>query len=335
MKNKLLLLVLCCLPVLAQQKFTPDALGRVTDPAFRKLIKERGYTLVCSYDTLSLHPLQVCAPVLKEGKWLFMDLLGREVEPLPNLKQLTNRKTPGDGYKGIRKDFKGVDIVSFDNKQGVNLYGKVLLPPEFDNVFAYPRGIIAILNYKFSLYNYKGKLLTTTKYDCLKWYGPFLKAYKGDVFCLLNSQTGMPLNSEWYSDEKNFLNTLAAAKIDDAYIDYTVMLVNNGTHYFLLDENGAQLGDKYEYIAEVSGQYYMGYNGADCWLIDEKGNRVAKSVKYPGETSMLIDDKGKSLGHLYGVNMIAAVFLLRRKLTGTTTILTAGWRNLISRPMMR
>lgn len=320
MINKLLLLILCCLPVLAQQKFVPDAIGRVIDPAFQKLIKERGYTLVGIYDTVSRNPVLLYARVLKNDKWGFIDVQGREVIApqfthiedfsygrakvkdtngnyyLVNLKG----KTVSTGYESIREFNGGFAIVTSGDKEGViNPDGQQVLPLEFNEIRVYRKGILAICNEKFSLYNYKGRPLTPKPYDRLLWYGRFLKAYKGNTYCLLNSETGKPINNEWYAGESGFLSSLAAAKIDDAYIDHTVLLVNNGTYSFLIDEKGRQLGDKYEKIEEVYGPYYLGYSGNDQWLLDETGKRIAKikgyiESVYDGGNVFITDDDGRN-----------------------------------------
>lgn len=314
MKNSLLLLLalLCCLPVLAQQKFVPDALGRVNGPAFKKLIKERGYTLVGTYDTVSREPLQLYARVLKNNKWGFIDAQGREaIEPqfehiegfnfgLAKVKDTNGKyylvnlkgKPVSAEYESIQENSYGVAVVSSGNKKGaIGLDGRVAVPLKFDEILTYPKGIIAICNEKSSLYNHRGELLTPKAYDRLRWYGRFLKAYKGDTFCLLNSETGKPITNEWYSDKNDFLSSLAAAKIDDAYIDHTVLLVKNGTHYFLLDEKGNRISDEYEEIEQAYGPYsmwYVGHKDNEQWLLNDTGKRRAK-IKGDVE---FVDDQG-------------------------------------------
>jgi len=60
------------------QLFKPDKNGYIADPKFHKLIKERGYQLVETFDTVPVKPVIMAALVMKDRKWVVVDWNGKE-----------------------------------------------------------------------------------------------------------------------------------------------------------------------------------------------------------------------------------------------------------------
>jgi hypothetical protein len=143
MKTKFSLLSACIL--LANfthaQSFIPDAEGYVADPAFHKLIKTRGYQLVCAFDTLQRKPLIMVAMVIQNGKQLYIDNQGKLYAPKKpafepyvaeiNYDASADIVISGGGPSGNNK-FKEIEA---NGKYGIaSPSGKVLVSPQYSQI---------------------------------------------------------------------------------------------------------------------------------------------------------------------------------------------------------
>lgn len=147
MKPKFALLSACIL--LANfahgQSFIPDAEGYVSDPAFHKLIKTRGYELVCAFDTLQRKPLIMVARVIQNGKQLFIDNQGKLITPKkPAFEPYVpdaNYDATADiviaiGDQSGNKKFKQIEA---NGKYGIaSPSGKVLVSPQYSQIIDCP-----------------------------------------------------------------------------------------------------------------------------------------------------------------------------------------------------
>lgn len=64
------------LPAETMLNFTPDKSGFVTGADFQQFIKQRGFQLVSTFDTLTKKPLLLACRVMLDGKWKLMDTKG-------------------------------------------------------------------------------------------------------------------------------------------------------------------------------------------------------------------------------------------------------------------
>lgn len=101
MKHDLLLFFyLIVINSVNSQTFKYDRYGYVKDPEFRQLIKNRNYTLVSSFDTISKLPLDIVAKVIKDNKMYFLDCNGTEL-PYRDILAISIKKREEE----LNKDF--------------------------------------------------------------------------------------------------------------------------------------------------------------------------------------------------------------------------------------
>jgi hypothetical protein len=192
---KILIAVLLLPFIVNAQHFTPDKNGYVADPAFRKLIKQRGYKIVEPFDTTQIYPVKVLARAyFDDNHWAIIDLNGKEIErdsmpsaPAPNMtdagmmvaapqedNQVFTRpddynKNPAHKKLLYNKNYKEVtnDYIKFGVAE--NSTNTIIIPEVYDNIYFMDDNLtVASLNKKCGLFGLKGKQLTEIKYDAIE-----------------------------------------------------------------------------------------------------------------------------------------------------------------------
>lgn len=108
---------------LTAQTYKPDPNGYVANSKFHQLLKDRGYSLVCKYDTLSKNPLMLAAKVVYNGKSQFIDAKANIIpeDQIPGYSMYNGNMSMGDEVITI----SGNDYGRNDPYQQVNINGRL------------------------------------------------------------------------------------------------------------------------------------------------------------------------------------------------------------------
>lgn len=158
------------------QNFAPDRQGYISAPAFRKLIQQKGYQLVTTFDTVQRNPVLVAATVIKDGQRRKIDMKG---ELLPLAKEWSPAITGQKGY--VNDEIRIEEPAESRNKKPdpftqlyVNgkfgtedkLLKKTGLPAIYDGLEWWGNGVLQVkLSGKVGIALSNGNVLLPPKYD--------------------------------------------------------------------------------------------------------------------------------------------------------------------------
>lgn len=163
------------------QSFIPDAEGYVADPAFHKLIKTRGYQLVCAFDTVQRKPLIMLARVIHNGKQLYIDNQGKLYTPQkpafePYVAEV-NYDASADivissGAPSGNKKFRQIEA---NGKYGIaSPSGKVIVSPQYSQIQECPgcnlqRNLLLVeKNRKWGMISNTGTIIVPPTYENIR-----------------------------------------------------------------------------------------------------------------------------------------------------------------------
>ncbi len=172
---------------LSAQTFHPDKYGHVSDPKFLQIAKERGYTIIGSFDTIP-GTKQMAAKVRKNDTWVSVDLNGKEtplrgelgIYSMPAPKEW--KQNPGAfGGGGNQRVSPAAasgkpETFSLEGKTGLKLGNKVIVSAIYDNirVVTLNKNLFLIVEKDklYGLCDFQGKKLTPIEYNMIHEINP-------------------------------------------------------------------------------------------------------------------------------------------------------------------
>lgn len=188
-----LLSLFCCLclfNVCHAQTFIPDKDGFVADPAFKKMIADRGYQLVYAFRIFKEKPLVMIATVIKNDKWLTINNSGKVILNEEDAGRSTGI-SGNTGMSGSSDQKPGhADLTGRDPFEQVVVNGKYgtankktgengLLPVYDQLSFLQDRLVKIIVKNKAGLAYTNGKILKQPQYEELS--APLLSFEKQEI----------------------------------------------------------------------------------------------------------------------------------------------------------
>lgn len=147
MKSLLVTFAICLSLSALAQPFKPDAFGHVNGDAFKSFCKKQQYTLIGVFDSLPGDKKGMAAEVIKNGKWIYVDLNGKEFSDHKSLAQHYGFYTDPswyfidedpDGYSAPEViEMKGYPVTGTFNKNGQTGYkirDKIIIQPKYDDI---------------------------------------------------------------------------------------------------------------------------------------------------------------------------------------------------------
>jgi hypothetical protein len=163
-------------PVEKTTDFTPDKNGFVSGPEFQQFIKQRGFQLVGTFDTLERKSPVLVARVMLDGKWILMDTKGQYIKT-PETPTFYNdvKQVRGDmdiSIPDMRDQLgnSGFEQVVVNGKYGTlnKTNNKIGLPAIYDNLSFMGQGWVMIrLAGKYGMAMDDGNVVIPPKYESI------------------------------------------------------------------------------------------------------------------------------------------------------------------------
>lgn len=165
----------------AQKPFTPDAQGYVSDPAFHKLIRQRGYQLVSAFKPVHSDSREMAAKVMLNNQWQYIDASGNTIDPSSFMpvpvtevgnygSDITITSYADEGSSSGKDELSIIDI---NGLKGVldKKSDKMIIPAEYESVYFMRGGIIRIKKSdKYGLATLTGKIVVSPAYDDIAYF---------------------------------------------------------------------------------------------------------------------------------------------------------------------
>jgi hypothetical protein len=180
MKHYLILLFFYLIVInsVSSQTFKYDKYGYVSDPEFHQLIKNRKYTLVSAFDTISKSPLEIVAKVIKDNKMYFLDCNGMELpyRDILAISIIQREKELNQKFFDLQRNYENytrTEDINYESFKKDNLYGlrrkkdgKEVIEAKYNSIWCYQDGIVALeQNNLHGVSDTSGKIIVPIKYD--------------------------------------------------------------------------------------------------------------------------------------------------------------------------
>ena len=293
----LLCLTLISAAALAQKPFEYDERGIVHDPAFRKVIKAKGYKVVGTFDTISEYPLRVRAKVLHDSIWKEIDQYGELVKKGENEDYFDDgfghidAAMPMDdnvayyewGYK--KKEACSYKILSENSKYGTvhNSTAKAGLKANYDGIEILEGCLVAIKKEgRYGLANVDGTVLLKPMYDSIATVDRRGDASSLFLLFLYNEKWGV-------MDKKG--NELISAKYQNIYPAYGYD-ENSGFFKVVIKKKMGLVDINDKLIIPIEYKNIVPFRGHEGWFEAEKGWSPTYSWLYDSKGRVLLESCG-------------------------------------------